>query len=223
MPAIRVLSEAEWARIVAKAYLTGTTGALEQNPKKFVDDVRTADDPPGLKNLPDPVRLMSLDYSNWIPGPDSVALLLLAIFQGSTQQQLQDLFNSGKFLEQPVELPPGEWIEPSPSALRRLFQHSGSPTVQLQDWIRIYAYVWHQMRFVVPQPPPPDNIRVRFEKDPAQTLANEIVQPAGPLNINYVLGNPLFTLGAPNPPGDLPGIRGDGNAKGYRHRIRLCC
>lgn len=218
---IPVISEVQWARIIAKAYLDGTTGDLEKDPKKFVDGVRSADDPPGMKSLPDPVRLLTIDYSHYGGGPDSEAMDVLAIFRGSNSQQLQDLFNTGKFLGQPVEMPPGEWIDPFPSALRRLFQHSGPPSIQLQDWMRIYAYVWHQFRFALPQPPPPtDNIRLRFETDPAQTLAKEI---AGPLGISYVLGNPLFTLGTPDPPGDLPVIRGDGNAKGFRHRIRLTC
>jgi len=60
---IPVMSEFQWARIVAKAYLDGTTGDLEKDPKQFVDGVRRADDPPGMKNLPDPVRLLNIDYS----------------------------------------------------------------------------------------------------------------------------------------------------------------
>jgi hypothetical protein len=49
MPPVPVLTEFEWARIIAKAYLDGTTVDLEKDPKQFVDGVRRADDPPGMK------------------------------------------------------------------------------------------------------------------------------------------------------------------------------
>src|SRR5215471_14638123 len=109
---VRVLNENEWARIIAKAYLDGTTATdnLTKDPKRFVDGVRTADDPPGMRSLDNPIRLLSIDYSHYSGGTDSAAKDVLAIFQGSNSQQLKDLFRSGNFLTQPVEMPPGEWI-----------------------------------------------------------------------------------------------------------------
>ncbi len=140
MPPVRVLKENEWARIVAKAFLDGTTSDLEKDPKTFVDGVRTANDPDKM-SLPSPVRLFSLDYSNWSQ-VDSVAIDLLAIFQGSSHMELQEIFTTGKLDLQPVEMPPGEWKDPY--GLTKLFQHSGAPTISLKDWMRIYAYVWDQ-------------------------------------------------------------------------------
>ncbi len=221
MAAIPVMSEAQWARIIAKAYLEKTTtnfkNTLERDPKAAVDYVRqNGGDLPNM-DLPAPgapLRLMNLDYSNWVV-LDSVAIDLLAIFKGSSHVELQEIFNKGTLDGQPVELPPGEWV--TDKGLIRLFLHSGPPTISLTDWMRIYAYVWDQFRF----PPGNQAIRELFEEDPAQTLLSKI---AGPLNLSYKKGDPLFTLGGPDdPPGNLADIKADKGAKQFRHRIRLCC
>ena len=230
MPPVRVLKENEWARIVAKAFLDGTTSDLEKDPKTFVDGVRTANDPDKM-SLPSPVRLFSLDYSNWSQ-VDSVAIDLLAIFRGSTQAQLQEIFNHGTLNAQPVEMTPGEWIDPY--GLTKLFKHSGPPTISLKDWMRIYAYVWHEINAT----PPNTTIREHFEEDPARTLqdldnphvyndqviaALNASSPAN-LHINYTYQTtPLFTLGTLQPPGTLTDIHNSVGAAGYGHRIRLTC
>jgi hypothetical protein len=221
MAVVPVMSEAQWARIIAKAYLEKSTtnfkNTLERDPKAAVDYVRQNNgDLPNI-DLPAPgshLKLMTLDYANWMGGLDSVAKDLLAIFKGSSHQELQDIFNTGKLNGQPVELPPGEWV--TDKGLIRLFLHSGPPTISLTDWMRIYAYVWDQFNY-----PGDKTMRDRFEEDPAQTLLNEI---AGPLNLSYKKGDPLFTLGGPDdPPGNLADIKADKGAKQFRHRIRLCC
>jgi hypothetical protein len=197
--AIRVLNENEWARIIAKAYLDGTiaTDDLTKDPKRFVDEVRAANDPPGMGSLDNPVRLLNIDYSHYSGGTDSEAKDVLAIFQGSDSQQLQDLFRTGNFLNQPVEMPPGEWI--TDVGLTRPFLHSAA-AISLTDWMRIYAYIWHQTRFANNT-----TIREHFEEDPAKTLQDEIIaslnaDPASTPKINYTYRQtPLFTLGAPAP------------------------
>jgi hypothetical protein len=227
---IPVMSEFQWARIVAKAYLDGTTGDLEKDPKQFVDGVRRADDPPGMKNLPDPVRLLNIDYSHYSGGRDSAAKNVLAIFQGSNSQQLQDLFHTGNFLGRPVEMPPGEWI--TDDGLTRLFLQS-SPAITLTDWMRIYAYLWDQITNQGNT-----KIKEHFEEDPARTLLDPNTPPvfddqviaklnaSSPpaLKISYTYQQtPLFTLGAPPPPGTLTDIRNNQGAMGYRHRLRVTC
>jgi len=219
MAAIPVIDEYTWARIVAKAYLDTSDfkSVLETDPAAAVS--RTRLENPEFKIPPDPVKLMDLTYSYDGP-PDSVAKLLIAIFQGTTEAQLKGLYTSGELDGQPMELPCGEWI--NPAGPKRLFEHA-KEAVSLADWMRIYAYIWYQMRFGQPQPPPPDNIRLRFEKNPAQTLDKEI---AGPLKLTYAPGKPLFTLGDPVPdssPWKLTDIRDDAGAKNFRHRIRMSC
>lgn len=229
MPPVRVLKENEWARIVAKAFLDGTTSDLEKDPKTFVDGVRTANDPDKM-SLPSTVRLFSLDYSNWSQ-VDSVGIDLLAIFQGSSHTELQEIINSGTLDKQPVEMPPGEWIDPY--GLTKLFKHSGPPTISQKDWMRIYAYVWDQIRWASNA-----TIREHFEEDPARTLQDidnphvyndQIIaalnasSPAN-LHINYTYQTtPLFTLGTIAPPGTLTDIHNAVGAMGYGHRIRLTC
>jgi len=225
MAAVPVLSEFQWARIVAKAYLDGTTGALERDPKAVVDAVRTSNDPPGI-NPPAIVRLMSLDYTHYVGGPDGAAKNLLAILQGSALPDLQGLIDTGNFRAQPAELYPGEWIDPSGAALR-LFLHS-TVVISLKDWIRIYAFLWHQIRSGNP------TIREHFEEDPARTLQDpnhvfndEIIANLNggalpPISYTYQT-TPLFTLGNPPPPGNLSDIRSNLGAMGYRHRIRMSC
>src|SRR5260370_19267074 len=140
---IPVMSEFQWARIVAKAYLDRTTGDLENDAKQLVDGVRRADDPPGMKNLPDPVRLLNIDYSHYSGGRDSAAKNVLAIFQGSNSQQLQDLFHTGNFLGRPVEMPPGEWI--TDDGLTRIFLQS-APRIALTNCMRTCAYLCDKTR-----------------------------------------------------------------------------
>jgi len=225
---IPVMSEIQWARIVAKAYLDGTTDDLVKDPKSFVDGVRTSNDPPGMF-LPTPVRLLSLDYSGWSGPPSTWALLLSAIFQGSTQQELHDLFTSGNFRGKEVALSPGSWIDPY--GLTRVFQHDAN-AISLKNWMRIYAYIWHEIKAGN------TTIREHFEEDPARTLQDTDTPPLfndqiinginalspSNLQINYAYKTtPLLTLGDPPPPGTLTDIRNNSSAMGYRHRMKLTC
>jgi len=218
MADIPVVDEYTWARIVAKAYLDTSDfkSKLETDPAAAVSRARIEN--PGFNIPAAPVRLMSLSYSPEYSEPDSVAKLLKAIFQGCTQAQLQEIFTYGTIGGQLVELPPGEWIPPS--QVTRFFQQ-GTTAISLADWMRIYAYIWHEIRFAGDS-----TIREDFEEDPAQTLADEIVKPAGPLNITYQKGTtPLFTLAPPSPETttQLTSIRDTAGALGYRHRIRMSC
>jgi hypothetical protein len=217
MADIPVIDEYTWARITAKAYLDTSNfkSEFETDPAAAVSRARLEN--PEFNIPAAPVRLMDLSYSTGYSGPpDAVAMLLTAIFQGSTEARLKEVFNSGTFDGKPVEMPSCEWINPS-GPIKLLSHNAGA--ISQKDWMRIYAYIWHQMLFV-PHPPPPDTIRDRFEQNPAQTLANEIV---GHLGIDYQPGKPLFTLGTPpEDPAQLTNIRGDPGARGYRHRVRLC-
>ncbi len=139
MAEIPVIDEYTWARIVAKAYLDTSDfkSKLETDPAAAVNRARLEN--PEFNIPAAPVRLLNLSYSTGYSGPpDTVAMLLTAIFQGSTQAQLQEIFNSGTFDGKPVEMPCGEWINPTGPI--KLFYHNGRRHFgkRLDAHIRLY-------------------------------------------------------------------------------------
>jgi hypothetical protein len=233
---IPVIDEKTWARIVARAYVNPPPNPpygpppnppfhdfrdkLQKDPKAAVDEARGASDLPGII-IPNPVRLMDLYYSYSTPAnPDPIADLLTAIFQGSpTADVLSEIFTKGTLFGQRVELPCGEWIHPK--GTRTLFEHA-TDALSLADWMKIYAYIWHQIRFMHNT-----TIQEAFEEDPALTLKNNIV-PNLTLSKAYdYQKTALFTLGDNSPPYASPetltDIRNDPGARNYRHRIRMSC
>jgi hypothetical protein len=163
---------------------------------------------------------MDLNYSYSTPAnPDPIADLLTAIFQGDpTGNVLSEIYTKGTLFTKPVELPPGEWINPSGPI--KLFEHA-TGALSLADWMKIYAYIWHQIRFAGNT-----TIQEAFEEAPALTLKNNIV-PNVTLSKTYKYQTtPLFSLGDPAPdasPLALTNIRDALDAHNFRHRIRMSC
>jgi hypothetical protein len=217
--AYQVMSATQWARVFAKAYLENDfKTTLEIDPFAAVNQVR---DSFGIDPHAKLMDIAYLAYSYPTGYPDSVATLLSAIFQGSTEEQLKEVFTSKTPFGREIALPSGEWIEPA-GRITHLVPNRDA--ISLADWMRIYAFMWHQVRF---RSNP--GIKDEFEMDPAKALEDSIipklnaVPDAPPITYDYQK-TPLFTVGAaPEDPETLKEITKDAKAKGYRFRGRMSC
>jgi hypothetical protein len=157
-------------------------------------------------------------------------------FNDYDQAELTKIFTTGldNNLNQ-VSMQPSLWITPSGKITEVGRRVVG---ISLENWARIYAYIWFQFR----NQPPNATIKGHFEIDPARALhdpaianawTDEIITSINNLSsannqIPYQHGQtPLITHGAPptQDPGEpsFHAISDDPNAKGYRYIIRFSC
>jgi hypothetical protein len=210
------ISETGWAQIYAKAWYEST----QPTPTTFQDDLEQ--DPAAAINAA--VRkdfgisradtILDMDYdtdpvSKFLKDDASPADLLKVITSGSIPppNSLQ-----GQHISRST------WRRPTDPKEIRLPETYRSPTISLQDWTRIYAYLWYQYlnNDVVS--------RARFENDPAATLPDIVagIKALSNVTINYVKGTHLVDLGYPpdkdKDPAVLKSIQNDKGAKQYSHK-----
>jgi len=174
---------------------------FEKNPKKAIMGKF-----PGIV-ASDTVLDLSWPYdpvATWLKDKASTDELLNVVKTGST--------SSGQKLSAPVFTFQG-WSTPLPQG--------GDPAaISLENWTRIYAYIWYQSKTGNSTP------KGNFEKDPFSALPPIVADLKNPPYSVTITYTKLLNLGPPPtifPPDTLMSICNDADAKKYRHKPNLCC
>lgn len=209
------ITPTQWARIHAKAWCE----SKQPNPTTFQDDLER--DPAkaifavssqfGISRAD---KIIDLDYDS-----DPVARQLR---DSATPALLLQVIRDGMLNGH--HLSGGSWIRPNPQEEITLPERAVNPAVSLEDWTRIYAYIWYQYLFNGDK-----NTRAQFEKDPASVLQAivDAIKASYGVTIAYTPGDRLLDFGLPptkdDDPTVLSNIENAWDAKQYRYKATLTC